>query len=186
MNVEGLGFHLDGLESLDPVFGRQEVLDWAERRAPREPSGCYEGKRATRGAGGLRHHLDAIAQPPECHVVTTGTLAGRSVDRETWLDDRLPAQGQAAVMPGVVTGGARWGGTEVLQFWNERLDRGVAWNGPVAPVPPGYVVVWSELGTDGLARWAPRPQWLAAHRDDPRVRSQARSSRACQFPLRPL
>jgi hypothetical protein len=31
------------------------------------------------------------------------------------------------------------------------------------------VVVWTELGPDGLAPWAPRPQWLAAHRDDPRV-----------------
>jgi hypothetical protein len=84
---------------------------------------------------GFKQELHGTAEAPGGIALSPEEDA----DRETWLDGRLPAQGQAAVMPGVVTGGARWGGTEVLQFWNERLDATVAlpWNGAVAPVPPG-------------------------------------------------
>ena len=116
---------------------------------------------------GFKQELHGTAEVPGGRALS----AEKDADRETWLDDRLPAQGEAAVMPGVISSGARWGGTEVLQFWNEGLDATVAlpWNGTVAPVPPGYVAIWTELGPDGLARWAPRPQWLAAHRDDPRA-----------------
>ena len=35
-------------------------------------------------------------------------------------------------------------------------------------------MVQTQLGADGLARWAPRPEWLAAHRDDPRVQFAGR------------
>ena len=80
-------------------------------------------------------------------------------------------------MPGVVSPGARWGGAEVLQFWNQALDATVAlpWNGTVVPAAAGYdSVVDTQLGADGLARWTLRPQWLAAYRDDPRVQFPGR------------
>jgi hypothetical protein len=97
-------------------------------------------------------------------------------DRETWLDDEGDTGRDIAVTPGLVSSGAPYGGTEALQFWNRALDSTVAlrWNGTVVPVPPGYSVVESELGADGLARLAPPPPWLAAHRDDPRVQFPGR------------
>jgi hypothetical protein len=94
----------------------------------------------------------------------------RDVDRETWLDGEIPDGENAAIMPGVVSGGAPWGRTEILQFWNKDLDATVVpWNGAAAPVPPGYTWIPTYLGEDGLATWAPRPELLAAQRDDPRV-----------------
>jgi len=46
---------------------------------------------------------------------------------------------------------------------------GLAWYPAPTPAPPGYQVVASELGPDGLACWSSRPEWLAAHADDPRL-----------------
>jgi hypothetical protein len=96
---------------------------------------------------------------------------GHDRDRETWLDDRGRPDGGVAVMPGVVSGSAPWGGAEPLQFWNRNLDAVVSvyWNGTVVPAPPGYSVVETRLGEGGLAEWLTRPPWLAAHKDDPRV-----------------
>jgi hypothetical protein len=95
---------------------------------------------------------------------------GHDRDRETWLDAEIPDGESAAVVPGVVSGGGPWGRTEVLQFWNAELDATVVpWNGAAAPVPPGYTWIGTQLGDDGLATWAPRPQWFAAQRFDPRV-----------------
>ena len=102
---------------------------------------------------------------------------GHDGDRETWLDDQGDTGRDIAVMPGVVSPGARWGGAEVLQFWNRALDSTVAlpWNGTVVPAAAGYdSVVDTQLGADGLARWTLRPQWLAAYRDDPRVQFPGR------------
>ena len=96
---------------------------------------------------------------------------GHDRDRETWLDEEGGTGRDVAVMPGLVSTSAAWGGTELLQFWNRALDATVAlpWNGTVTPLPPGYSLVNTQLGADGLARWSPRPPWLAAFRDDPRV-----------------
>ena len=101
---------------------------------------------------------------------------GHDNDRDTWLDDQGDEGRDIAVMPGVVSSSAPWGGTEVLQFWNKAPDSTVAlpWDGTVVPVPAGYSVVETELGADGLARWAARPAWLAANRDDPRVQFPGR------------
>jgi Dolichyl-phosphate-mannose-protein mannosyltransferase len=100
----------------------------------------------------------------------------RAADRETWLDDRLPSGQRAAVMPGVPTFAEPMGGTERLQVWNKDLDATVdlRWYPAVTPVPPGYGIVLTQLGEDGLARWSSRPEWMAAHRDDPRVQFPAR------------
>ena len=95
----------------------------------------------------------------------------RSADRETWLDKRLPAGEQAAVVPGLHGPGSPLGGTERLSFWNRELDATVAlrWNGAAVPAPPGYAVVETQLGAEGFAGWSARPEWVAAHGDDPRV-----------------
>ena len=97
---------------------------------------------------------------------------GHDADRETWLDDQGDPGRDIAVMPGLVSPAAPYGGTESLQFWNRALDATVAlrWNGTVVPVPPGYSVVESELGADGLARWA-RPATVAC-----RLRRRSASS----------
>jgi hypothetical protein len=95
---------------------------------------------------------------------------GHDRDRETWLDAEIPDGESAAVLPGLVSGAGPWGRTEVLQFWNEELHATVVpWNGAAAPVPPGYSWIGTQLADDGLATWAPRPQWFAAQRFDPRV-----------------
>jgi hypothetical protein len=96
---------------------------------------------------------------------------GHDNDRETFLDDRGDPGGGVAVMPGVIGPAAPGGGTEPLQFWNRVLDStvSVAWNGTLVPAPPGYSIVETRLGADGLARWLTRPRWLAAYREDPRV-----------------
>jgi hypothetical protein len=97
-------------------------------------------------------------------------------DRETWLDGELANRGSAAVVPGLISPGAPWGGTERISFWNRDLDATVAlrWNATVLPVPPGYSVVETELGSDGLVRWPARPEWIAAEQDDPRVQFAGR------------
>jgi hypothetical protein len=101
---------------------------------------------------------------------------GSAIDRETWLDDRLPAGKWAAVVPGVPSFGAPLGGTEKLSFWNRALDATVvlSWNEAPSPAPPGYGLVGTRLGRDGLVRWSPRPDWVAAQRDDPRVQFPGR------------
>jgi hypothetical protein len=95
----------------------------------------------------------------------------RAADRETWLDDELPADQRAAVIPGVPSSAAPWGGTEQLTFWNRAIDTGVVldWTGVGTPTPPGYGNVQAEIGSDGVARWSARPAWVAAYEDDPRV-----------------
>ncbi|MGH3992038.1 MAG: hypothetical protein ACRDSN_06180, partial [Pseudonocardiaceae bacterium] len=100
----------------------------------------------------------------------------RTADRETWLDDQLPDGQRATIQPGVPSFSDRLGGTERLTFWNEKLDATVSldWYSAVSPVPPGYALVATNLGPDGLARWSSRPEWLAAHRDDPRIQFPGR------------
>lgn len=132
--------------------------------------------------GGLA--LCAVAQVAALHYVMRQELYGtketpggialsdnRAADRETWLDERVPDGEAAAMIPGVQSTEARWGGAERLSFWNKALDATVrlSWNGNVTPVPPGYGVVETRLGAGGLAQWSPRPEWLAAYRNDPRV-----------------
>ncbi|MGH2745593.1 MAG: hypothetical protein ACRDN8_24495, partial [Thermoleophilaceae bacterium] len=100
----------------------------------------------------------------------------RGADRETWLDDQLPEGARAAIMPGIPTVGAGWGGIERVQFWNRALDATVVtpWNRAPSPGPAGYAFVNTWVGPDGLARWSPRPEWVAAYRDDPRVQFPGR------------
>ncbi len=95
----------------------------------------------------------------------------READRETWLDESLADDASAAIQPGVPSFSDRLGGTERLSFWNEQLDAavGLSWYPAPTPFPPGYTLAATELGPDGLARWLSRPEWLAAHSDDPRV-----------------
>jgi hypothetical protein len=121
---------------------------------------------------GFRQELYGTAEAAGGIAVTED----RDSDRETWLDERVPAGRSIAVMPGLVSPAAPGGGSENLQFWNRTLDTTVAlyWNRTVVPAPPGYTLVESTLGSDGLARWSPRPEWLAAHRHDPRVQFPGR------------
>jgi hypothetical protein len=95
----------------------------------------------------------------------------RAADRETWLDERLPDGDQATLQPVVPSFADRLGGTERLSFWNKKLDAGMSLSWLPAPtsLPPGYGLAPTELGPDGLARWTSRPEWLAAHPDDPRI-----------------
>jgi hypothetical protein len=95
----------------------------------------------------------------------------REGDRETWLDDSLPDGERAAIQPGIPSFADRMGGTERLSFWNEKLDAavGLSWYPAPTPFPPGYSLAATELGPDGLAVWSSRPEWLAAHSDDPRI-----------------
>jgi hypothetical protein len=95
----------------------------------------------------------------------------RSADRETWLDDHVPEGEGVAIMHGIHSFGARWGGTERVSFWNRSIDATVSsqWYGPAGAVPPGYWLVTTQLGPEGLVHWSPRPEWLAAPRDDPRI-----------------
>ncbi|HMJ95549.1 MAG TPA: hypothetical protein VK486_06835 [Thermoleophilaceae bacterium] len=101
---------------------------------------------------------------------------GRDSDGQDWLDDQGNTGRDIAVMPGLVSSSAPWGGTEFIQFWNRAPDSTVAvsWNGTVVPVPPGYSVVETSLGADGVARWPAGPRWLAAQPDDPRVQFAGR------------
>jgi hypothetical protein len=94
----------------------------------------------------------------------------RAADRETWLDDALSGGARAAIQPGVISFTERLGGAERLSFWNEKADAAVAlsWYSLPTTAPPGYSVAPTELGSDGLAHWVSRPEWLAAHTDDPR------------------
>ncbi len=121
---------------------------------------------------GFKQELYGTAEAPGGIALSPS----HDADRETWLDDEGDTGRDIAVMPGLVSAAAPYGGTESLQFWNRALDSTVAlrWNGTVVPVPPGYSVVEAELGSDGLARWGVRPEWLAAHRDDPRVQFPGR------------
>jgi hypothetical protein len=109
----------------------------------------------------------------------------RDADRETWVDGGVPDGEAVAIQPGRQSVEARWGGTERLSFWNRDIDATVrlAWNGAVAPLPPGYVSVNTRVGADGLARWDARPKWLAAHRDDPRL--QFAGTMAAESPVSP-
>jgi hypothetical protein len=100
----------------------------------------------------------------------------RAADRETWLDDYVSDGEPAAIMQGIHSWAERWGGMERLSFWNRAIDATVStqWYGPVGPVPPGYAVVATQLGPDGLVRWSPRAKWLAVPHDDPRVQFPGR------------
>jgi hypothetical protein len=137
--------------------------------------------------GGLA--ICAVAQVASLHYVMRQELYGtkeapggialsddRAADRETWLDERIPDGEAAAMIPGVQSPGARWGGAERLSFWNKAIDATVRlpWNGTVAPVPPGNGVVDTQVGPDQLAEWSPEPEWVAAYRDDPRVQFPGR------------
>jgi len=120
---------------------------------------------------GFKRELNGTAERPGGIALSEDSR----IDRETWLDDRLPEGEQAAVVPGVPTAGIPFGGTERLQFWNRELDTTVlqGWNGAVSPTPPGYAHVVTTLGNDGLVRWTPQ-RWFAAHPDDPRVQFQGK------------
>ena len=113
--------------------------------------------------------------------------ADRALDRDDWIDDALPSGADAAIVPAVTTAAIPYGDAERQQFWNETLTSVVAlrFNAAPAPDPPGFGVVESELGADGLAGWrGPRPQWFVAQPDDPRVQfpgERVASSRNAPF-----
>jgi hypothetical protein len=121
---------------------------------------------------GFKRELNGTAEAPG-GIALSGD---RAADRETWLDDHVPDDEPVAIMQGIHTWAERWGGMERVSFWNEAIDATVStqWYGPVGPVPPGYSLVTTELGPDGLVRWSPPPAWLAAPRDDPRVQFPGR------------
>lgn len=108
---------------------------------------------------------------------------GHDRDREDWLDARIPDGVTAGVLPGVIGLDGVYGGQERISFWNREvgITVGTQWNGSPVPAPPGFQVVATSTGPDGLARWdGTLPSWLAAFRDDPRI--QVRGSLVAKSP----
>lgn len=92
--------------------------------------------------------------------------------RETFVDAALPGGTDAAIAPAALTGGQPFGGTERLEFWNKHIDGTVdlGWAGSPVPAPPGFHVVPSAVGPDGVAALSGAlPRFLTAQIDDPRV-----------------
>jgi hypothetical protein len=161
------------------ALGAMLVFVWAARGRPRMVVAVLATGLALCAAAqvaaldyGFKRELNGTTEAPG-GIALSGD---RAADRETWLDDHLPDGEAVAIMQGLHSPAARWGGTERLSFWNRAIDATVStqWYGPVGPAPPGYAIVGTELGPDGLVRWSPRPEWLAAPRDDPRVQFPAR------------
>jgi hypothetical protein len=96
--------------------------------------------------------------------------------RETFVDSALPSGAHAAVVPGLLVG-EPGGGAERITFWNAKVEETVAlwWDGTPVPAPPGFGVIESVLGPDGVAelRGGLQP-FLAAEVDDPRVQFSTR------------
>ena len=96
--------------------------------------------------------------------------------RETFVDAALPSGAHAAVVPGLLVG-EPGGGAERITFWNAKVDETVAlwWDGTPVPAPPGFGVIESVVGPDGVAelRGGLQP-FLAAEADDPRVQFATR------------
>jgi hypothetical protein len=92
--------------------------------------------------------------------------------RETFVDATLPSGTNVAVAPAALTNGQPFGGTERVEFWNKRIDATVAlgWDGSPVPAPPGFGVLQSAVGPDGVAVLSGQvPRFLTAQVDDPRV-----------------
>jgi hypothetical protein len=101
----------------------------------------------------------------------------RSLDRDDWVDEALPDNAEATIVPALTNPAIPYGDAERQEFWNESLTGIVALRFVGAPVPaePGLDVVESELGPDGLAAWrGPRSEWLVAQPDDPRIQFAGR------------
>ena len=155
-------------------LGAMIAFAWVARGRPRLVAAVLTGGLALCAAAqvaalnyGFKQELDGTTTMPGGIALSED----RAADRETWLDDELPSDQRAAVIPGVPSPAAPWGGTEQLTFWNRGIDTGVVldWTGVGTPTPPGYGNVQAEIGSDGLARWSTRPAWVAAYEDDPRV-----------------
>jgi hypothetical protein len=81
------------------------------------------------------------------------------------------------VVPGVLAPGEPGGGAERITFWNAKVDETVAlvWDGSPAPAPPGFGVIESVVGPEGVAELRGRVDpFLAAEVDDPRVQFASR------------
>jgi hypothetical protein len=92
-------------------------------------------------------------------------------ERPAFVDGRTGGE-PTAVVPALVQSGASGGAVEQITFWNRDVDAtaDVRWAGAPMPVPPGGGVSPTELGEDGLARWAADPPaYVVAVPDDPRV-----------------
>lgn len=97
---------------------------------------------------------------------------GHAGDREDWLDPLIPDNVTAGVVPGVIGLDTIYGGQERISFWNRDvgITVGTQWNGAPVPAPPGFQVVATSVGSNGVARWGGAlPSWLAAFQDDPRI-----------------
>jgi hypothetical protein len=116
----------------------------------------------------LRQELNGTVDAP-------GGIA--SGPRETFVDAALPSGADAAIVPAAVTPAEPGAGTERLTFWNGGLDATVAlgWNGTPVPAPPGFGVIESTIGADGVAQLSGKlPPYLAAEVNDPRVQFASR------------
>jgi hypothetical protein len=106
--------------------------------------------------------------------VAGGIAAG---PRETFVDRALPSGADAGVVPALVSAAELGGGAERLEFWNGRVDATVAlsWDGTPVPAPPGFGVMWSSVGADGVAALSGKlTPFLVAQVDDPRVQFASR------------
>lgn len=96
----------------------------------------------------------------------------RAADREIWVDAAVPGDEPVAAVLGVLHPGAPYGGIDRLSFWNRAIDVavGIPWTGSPVVAPPGFAVVQSDPGPDGLAAWSGEPvRYLAQYEDDPRL-----------------
>jgi hypothetical protein len=115
--------------------------------------------------------------------------ADHALDRDDWIDDALPDDAEAAIVPAVSSYAIPYGDAERQEFWNKGVTAVVAlrFDEAIAPLPPGMHLVQSYIDEDGLAGWkGPRPGWFAAQPDDPRVQFAGRrvaTSRSAPFTL---
>ena len=92
-------------------------------------------------------------------------------ERPSFVDGKTGGE-PTAVVPTLVQSGAPGGAVEQMTFWNRDIGAtaDVRWAGAPMPVPAGGGVTPTELGEDGLARWAADPPaYIVAVPDDPRV-----------------
>lgn len=97
---------------------------------------------------------------------------GHAADREDWVDAKLPHGVRAGVVPGIIGVDGFNGGQDRVSFWNRDVGVtvGTPWNGSPIPAPPGFGVVITLPGSDGIAHWGgDLPAWLVAFYDDPRI-----------------
>lgn len=113
---------------------------------------------------------------------------GHAADRVDWVDDGLPGGASAVTLAPMSTPGSPFGGAEVTQYWNRRIDAVLALRFTPAPVvaAAGYGLVESQA-VDGLASWeGPDHDWLASQADDPRAQFAGRTVAAQEAPGRVL